>query len=75
MAISAPLVFEQTAAEGTLKRQLVTVNLFMALQVAQTTEEDQETSHDKQAFIYMDLAAFCCLAISFLLSLQRLVEI
>lgn len=36
MAVSAPLVFEQTAAEGALERQLVAVNLLMALQVAQT---------------------------------------
>lgn len=43
MAISAPLVFEQTAAEGTLERQLVTVNLFMALKVAETTKEDKDT--------------------------------
>lgn len=34
MAVPAPLVFEETTAEGTLERQLVTVDLLMALQVA-----------------------------------------
>lgn len=48
MAVSAPLVFKQTAAEGTLKRQLVAVDLLMALQVAQTAEEDQEGTDDEQ---------------------------
>lgn len=42
MAVSAPLVFKQAAAEGTLKRQLVAVDLLMALQVAQAAEGDQE---------------------------------
>lgn len=42
MAVSAPLVFKQTAAERTLERQLVAVDLLMAFQVAQTAEEDQE---------------------------------
>ena len=49
MAISAPLVFKQTAAEGTLKRQLVTVDLLMALQVAQTAEEDKEERDNEQS--------------------------
>lgn len=43
VAISAPLVFEQTAAEGALERQLVTVNLFVALQVAEAAEGDKDT--------------------------------
>lgn len=38
MAVPAPLVFEETTAEGTLERQLVTVDLLMALQVAQTAK-------------------------------------
>lgn len=42
MAVSAPLVFKQTAAEGALKRQLVAVDLLVALQVAQTAAEDEE---------------------------------
>lgn len=41
MSISAPLVFEETAAEGALERQLVAVDLLMALQVAQTAEDDR----------------------------------
>lgn len=58
MAVSAPLVFKQTAAEGTLERQLVAVDLLMALQVAQAAEEDQEGTDDEQLFtkalIYFD---------------------
>lgn len=50
MAVSAPLVFKQTAAEGTFERQLVAVDLLMALQVAQTAEEDQEEEDDEQSF-------------------------
>lgn len=42
VAVPAPLMFKETAAEGTLERQLVTVDLLVALQVAQTAEEDQE---------------------------------
>lgn len=38
MAVSAPLVFEETAAEGALERQLVAVDLLMSLQVTQATE-------------------------------------
>lgn len=50
MAVSAPLVFKQTATEGTFERQLVAVDLLMALQVAQTAEEDQEEEDDEQSF-------------------------
>lgn len=39
MAVSAPLVFEQAAAEGALERQLVAVDLLVALQVAQAAGE------------------------------------
>lgn len=42
MAVSASLVFEQAAAEGALERQLVAVDLLVALQVAQAAEEHQE---------------------------------
>lgn len=49
MAVSAPLVFKQTAAEGTLERQLVAVDLLMALQVAQTAEEDREMTGDEKS--------------------------
>lgn len=38
VAVPAPLVFEQAAAEGALERQLVAVDLLVALQVAQTAE-------------------------------------
>lgn len=41
MAVSAPLVFKQAAAEGALERQLVAVDLLVTLQVAQAAEEDQ----------------------------------
>lgn len=41
VAVSAPLVLKQTAAEGALERQLVAVDLLVALQVAQTAEENQ----------------------------------
>lgn len=34
MAVSASLVFKETAAEGTLERQLVAVDLLVALKVA-----------------------------------------
>lgn len=47
MAVPAPLMFKEPAAEGTLERQLVAVDLFMALQVAQTAEEDQEKIDEK----------------------------
>lgn len=49
MAVSAPLVLEQAAAEGALEGQLVAVDLLVALQVAQAAEGNQrETpfSHD-----------------------------
>lgn len=36
--VSAPLVFEEAAAEGALEWQLVAVDLFMPLQVAQADE-------------------------------------
>lgn len=42
MAVPAPLVFEETTAEGTLERQLVTVDLLMALQVAQAAKGGAE---------------------------------
>lgn len=42
MAVSAPLVFKQTAAEGALERQLVAVDLLVSLQVAQAAERDQQ---------------------------------
>lgn len=42
MAVPAPLVFKETTAEGTLERQLVTVDLLMALQVAQTAKGGPE---------------------------------
>lgn len=42
MAVPAPLVFEETTAEGTLERQLVTVDLLVALQVAQTAKGGPE---------------------------------
>lgn len=42
MAIPAPLMFKKSAAEGTLERQLVAVDLFMTLQVAQTAEIDDK---------------------------------
>lgn len=35
MAVPAPLVFEETTAEGALEGQLVAVDLLVALQVAQ----------------------------------------
>lgn len=41
MAVSAPLVFEQAAAEGALEGQLVAVDLLVALQVAQAAAGDQ----------------------------------
>lgn len=41
VAVSAPLVFKQTAAEGALERQLVAVDLLVSLQVAQAAERDQ----------------------------------
>lgn len=42
MAVPAPLVFEETTAEGALERQLVAVDLLVALQVAQTAEGGAE---------------------------------
>lgn len=48
MAVSAPLVFKQAAAEGALERQLITVDLLMTLQVAQTAEGDEEEIDVKQ---------------------------
>lgn len=42
MAVPAPLVFEQATAEGALERQLVAVDLLVALQVAQTAERGAE---------------------------------
>lgn len=45
MAVPAPLMFKESAAEGTLERQLVAVDLFVTLQVAQTAEEDQEETN------------------------------
>lgn len=50
MAVPAPLMFKETATEGTLKRQLVAVDLLMALQVAQTAKEGQEEKDHKQSF-------------------------
>lgn len=47
VAVPAPLMFKESAAEGTLERQLVAVDLFVTLQVAQTAEEDQEEIDDK----------------------------
>lgn len=48
VAVSAPLVLEQTAAEGALEGQLVAVDLLVALQVAQAAEEmDGEQSLSK----------------------------
>lgn len=38
MAVSAPLMFKQTAAEGAFEWQLVTVDLLMAFQVAEAAE-------------------------------------
>jgi len=49
MAVSAPLVFKQTAAEGALKRQLVAVDLLVSLQVAQAAKEGQKEMDDEQA--------------------------
>lgn len=49
MTVSAPLVFKQTTAEGTLERQLVTVDLLVALQVAQTAEVNQVEMDDEEA--------------------------
>lgn len=46
VAVSAPLVFEKAAAEGTLERQLVAVYLLVALQVAQAAEEDHEIARE-----------------------------
>lgn len=39
VAVSAPLVFKETAAEGALERQFVAVDLLVSLQVAQAAEE------------------------------------
>lgn len=47
MAVPAPLMFKESAAEGTLERQLVAVDLFVTLQVAQAAEGDQEEMDDK----------------------------
>lgn len=41
MAVSAPLVFKQAAAERALERQLVTVDLLVSLQVAEAAESGQ----------------------------------
>lgn len=38
MAITAAFVFEEPTAKGALKGQLVAVNLFVALQVAEAAE-------------------------------------
>lgn len=48
MSVSASLVFEQAAAEGALERQLVAVYLLVALQVAQSAEEDHEITGDNK---------------------------
>lgn len=42
VAVSAPLVFEQTAAEGALERQLVAVDLLVSLQVAQAAARQRQ---------------------------------
>lgn len=42
VSVSAPLVFEQAAAEGALERQLVAVDLLVTLQVTQTTTRGEE---------------------------------
>lgn len=44
MAVPAPLVLEEATAEGALERQLVTVDLFVPLQVAQAAEGGAERS-------------------------------
>lgn len=46
MAVSAPLVFKETAAKGALERQLVTVDLLVALQVAQPAEDENVRAGD-----------------------------
>lgn len=48
VAVPAPLVLKEAAAEGTFERQLVTVDLLMALQVAQTAED---RSHSQRLII------------------------
>lgn len=61
MAVSAPLVLEQAAAEGALEGQLVAVDLLVALQVAQAAEGNQrETpfSHDAHIDIRHARAAY-----------------
>lgn len=45
VAVAAALVLEQTTAEGAFERQLVAVDLLVALQVTQAASERKQSGH------------------------------